>query len=454
MVDKLVLIPFFISAAMLVGREPRNVFILVFLPSLTLLPTYFDTELVSGTPEMYFWSAALIPILFAWILKNFEGYTFHWMDLIVLLYILVIFYGQWVNSDYKKAQKILFNNMMAILFPYIMVRVFCEHRDTMVQMIKIMTLLGAFIAVFNIWECRMFVNYFDEILRRAWPHSVMWDTGMVMSRWGFKRAFGPFSHPIVAGYFFSLMAPLSIWCYFQNLYRNPKIGKLVVFLNAIGIFVSLSRAPISGFFLGLIIIFYGWSKSKAAIMSVLLILSAILLILLIPKFIEYASVTRATAETVGQRNVAYRKEMWQAYAEVVMERPYLGWGRFTIPSVKGMKSIDSEYLGVALASGLIALGFYLVFLLGMFVRLLQFAHPRDPDDPWVQLAWCLMAGWVTAIFTQMTVYSGAQSVQYLFMLGAVGQVLILTSDKERLPVKATVLKPEFIGRGFGFSRVL
>jgi len=452
--DKLIYIPVIISAGMLVIREPRDVFILVFLPFLTLFPTYFDTKLVPGIPEMTFWSAALIPILAAWVLRNFEGYRVHWMDIVILLYIITIFYGQWSNSNYKEAQKILYNNMMAVFFPYVLVRAFCEDRDTLIRMILVMTLLGAIIAIFNIIEFRMFTSYFDKILRRIWPHSVMWDTGMVMSRWGFKRAFGPFSHPIVAGYFFALMAPLSIWCYFQNLYRNPKIGKLVVLLNVIGIFVSLSRAPISGFFLGLVIIFYGWSRSKAAIMSVLLIISTILFMLLVPTFIEYASVTRATAETVEQRNVAYRKEMWEAYTEVVQERPYLGWGRFTVPSVKGMKSIDSEYLGVALASGLIALSFYLIYLLGMLVRLLRFAHSRDPDDPWVRLAWCLIAGWVTAIFTQMTVYSGAQSIQYLFMLGAVGQVLVLTSDQERLPVKEPAVELEFIGRGFGFSRVI
>lgn len=451
--DKLIFVPMIISAGLLMTRDTRDVFILVFLPALTLLPTYFDTKLFAGIPEMTFWTAALIPILIAWMLRNFEGYRFHWMDLVILLYVTTIFYSQWTNSHYKEAQKILYNNMMAIFFPYILVRAFGEDRQTVIRMIRMMTLLGAFIAIFNIIEFRLFTSYFDEILRRIWPRHVMWDTGMVMSRWGFKRAFGPFSHPIVAGYFFALVAPLSLWCYSQKLYYNLKIGKLVVFLNIIGIFVSISRAPILGFFLGLVIIFYGWSRNKAAIMSVLLVVSTILFLLIIPKFIEYASVTRATAETIEQRNVAYRKEMWEAYFEVVMERPYLGWGRFTIPSVRGMKSIDSEYLGVALASGLIALGFYLFFLFGMLVRLLRYAYAGSPDDPWIRLTWCLVAGWVTAIFTQMTVYSGAQSVQYLFMLGGVGQVLVLTAGRWR-PMQKQAGVREYIGHGFGFNRVL
>jgi O-antigen ligase len=432
--DKIILIPFIISAVLLVSREPKDVFILVFLPFLTLLPTYFDVELVSGTPELYFWSAALIPILIAWILRGFEGYSLHWMDLVLVGYILTIFFGQWANSDYKQAQKLLFNNLMAILFPYMLVRAFCEDRDTLIKM--------------------MFTNYFDEILRRIWPTSVLWDIGMVLKRWGFKRALGPFTHPISAGYFFSLITPLAVWCYFHNVYRNKNIGKLVIFLNAMGLIVAMSRAPILGFFIGLIIIYYGWSQNKAAIMSIVVLVAAVILMAAVPKFIEYASVTRATAETADQRNVAYRKEMWEAYTEVVLERPYLGWGRFTVPAVKGMKSIDSEYLGVALAHGLPALGFYLVFLFGILMRLMRFAGRGAHDDPDIRLAWCLIAGWVSALFSQATVYSGAQTVQYLYMLGAVGQVLILSSRTHSISPETKMQSLKFAERRFKFIRVI
>lgn len=452
--DKLIVIPLLISAGMLLGREPKEVFILVFLPALTLLPTYFDTELVPGTPEIYFWSAALLPLLAAWTLKKFEGYRFHWMDLVIIGYILIIFYGQWANSDYKKAQKVLFNSIMAIYVPYILVRSFCSNKDDLSRLLKTMTLLGAFVAIFNAVEFRMFTNYFDEVLRRVWPSYVMWDTGMVMSRWGFKRALGPFSHPIVAGYFFSLITPIAVWCHFQGLYRNKNIGRIVVLLNCLGVMVALSRAPMLGTLCGFLIIFFGWSRNKTTILTIMTVVSAIVLILAIPKFVEYASVTRATAKNTDQRNVAYRKEMWEAYIDVALERPYIGWGRFSVPSVKGMESIDSEYLGVALASGVIVLGLYLVFLFGMLLRLLRYAYARGHDDPYGRLAWCIIAGWVSAIFSQATVYSGAQTVQYLFMLGGVGQILLIENlgpyhVKSPVPIGARAM-----GHAFGFSRVI
>lgn len=445
--DKIIIIPFLISAVLLFSRKPNEVFILVFLPTLTLIPVYFETELVPGTPELYFWSAALVPILAVWSLRGFEGYKYHWMDMIILLYLFIIFYGQLVNSDYKKAQKVIFNNLMAIYFPYIMVRAFCTDRNVMSNMIKMMTLLGAFVAIFNMYEFRIFTNVFDKYLRQTWPHYVMWDTGMVMIRSGFKRSLGPFSHPIVAGYYFSMMAPLSIWCHYYNpyIFKKKNIGRFVIFLNIMGLIVSISRAPIIGFVLGMLIICYGWSRYKVIIMIAVSVMLGIVLMISVPKFIKYASTTRENAETVEQRNVAYRKEMWKTYIKVVIKRPYTGWGRFTIPTVKGMDSIDSEYLGVALASGIIALSLYLIFLLGMFARLIRFASKKSYDDPWGRLVWCILAGWISAIFSQGTVYSGAQTVQYLYMLGGIGQILILTSVREGSLQ---------IGHDFSFKRVI
>lgn len=447
--DKTVLFPLIVSAILLASRSPREVFILSFLPALTFFPAYFNVKVVSGVPELYFWSAALVPILAAWAMKGFHGYDYHWMDLFIFAYVFAIFFAQWSNSTYKISQKILFNNLMGICVPYMLVRSFSVDRKALVSLIRAMTVVGAVVAFLNAIEFRMFVNHFDEHLRRLWPTYVVWDTGMVMSRWGFKRALGPFSHPIVAGYVFALIAPLAIWCYNQGHYPTRRKGQIIVGLNILGIFVSISRAPIIGFLLGLAVIYYGWNKNRAAILTVVSIVGAILLMVIVPKFIDYIAVTRATATTEAQRNVAYRKEMWQAYSEVVMERPYAGWGRFSVPSVKGMKSIDAEYLGVALASGVIALFFYLVFLFGMLIRMILYAQKTAWDDPWGRLGWCLIAGWVCAIFSQATVYSGAQSVQYLYMLAGIGQILILTRPRETASEAE-----EPVPARFGFARII
>ncbi len=423
--DKLILIPFALSAILIFnGKSLRDVFLMVFLPSLTLFPAYFDIKLISGLPEIYFWSAALIPIIAVGVMRRDRHFKINFMDTVVLLYVLVVFMGQWFNSDYKIAQKLLFQNSMALIAPYMFVRILFRDRVSIVSLLKTMAALGALVAVANAYESRMFMNLFDEILRNLWPHAVEWDVGFVQSRWGLKRAMGPFGHPIIAGCFFSMMIPLAIWLIRNGCFKNPNWGKLIVFLNILGLLAAISRGPILGAILGGFIIYFGFSRSKSTLLVLSSLIFALTMMVILPKLMTYVSVTRATAETPEQQNAAYRKEMMEAYWEVVTERPWAGWGRYNVPSVDGMKSIDNHYLGVALQSGLIALGGYLTFLLGTLVQLVRHPSRKNEISPQTQLAWCLIASLTGLMFSQATVYSGGQINHYLFMLGGLAQNLL------------------------------
>ncbi len=453
--DKIVLIPLLISAALLTTRKLPDVFIWVFLPCLTMIPTYFDSKLVQGIPELYFWSAALIPIIVVWAAKSLEDYEYHWMDLVIFLYIAVLFLGHLSNNSYAHAQKYGFRNVMAMFFPYIIVRTITQDRATLVRLIRMMTLLCAVVAIFNILEFRIVNNFFDTYLRRIWPHYVMYDYGMMLRRWGFKRALGPFTHPIIAGNIFAMMTPLSIWCHRYGHYHFKKLGLLIIGLNVMGMAVAISRAPIVGTLLGFLIVYYGWSKKKEVMLSIGAVVMSVVILMALPKFIEYASISPDKARSSEQRNVALRWTMWKSYAEIVSEKPWLGWGINKIPHVKGLiDSIDAEYLRVALTSGVVALGLYLTFFIGTFVRVLKFVNRSGYDDPWARLGWCILAGWLSTIFSLFTVYAGAQSVHYLAMLGGVVHVLVSSASNEALhPERSAVMAVPKYGR-FGFQRVV
>ena len=429
--DKIIALPLLISAICLLERKPAEVFMWVFLPFLTMVPTYYDWKVVSGIPELHFWSAALIPIIVAWMINNLGDYKFHWMDLVIVSYIGVIFLGHLSNNSYAHAQKYGFRNVLAMFFPYIIARSITQDKETLVKLLKMMTMICAVVAVFNIIEFRMVVNHFDTHLRRLWPHYVVYDYGMMLRRWGFKRALGPFSHPIIAGNIFAMVTPLAVWCHYYGYYRNKLIGLAIIALNLGGVMVSISRAPIAACFMAVGIVYYGWSNQKAVIRLIGGSIFLILLLVTVPKFVEYASISPDRAKTSEQRNVALRWTMWKSYAEIVMEKPWLGWGIGNIPAVEGLiDSIDAEYLGVALTSGIIALMLYLTFLLGTFARILYFAHSKPYDDPWARLGWCILAGWLSTVLSLATVYAGAQSVHYLFIIGAVVHVLITTDSSD------------------------
>ena len=71
------------------GYDARQLFILVFLPMLTLIPAYYETKLVQGIPEISFWSSAIITVFILWIFKDkLDGYRFSFLDLVIIIQII------------------------------------------------------------------------------------------------------------------------------------------------------------------------------------------------------------------------------------------------------------------------------------------------------------------------------------------------------------------------------
>ena len=149
------------------------------------------------------------------------------------------------------------------------------------------------------------------------------------------------------------------------------------------------------------------------VIACMLILASIFIV---PKAIAYINVTRATAETEDQRNAAYRNELLDNYKEIIEEKPIMGWGRFTVPVVKGQDSIDNEYLLITLQSGKAGLYAYLSAIVWVLLRLIFYAANGDPEKREIKLAWCFIASILTALFTQATVYAGTQTVQFFYIL--------------------------------------
>jgi len=454
--DKIAILPAFGAMYFLFkGRDARTVFVTYFLPVLTLIPAYYNTKLVSGIPEFTFWSAAFIPIIFAWIInEKLEGYRFSWLDLIIILHLVFIFYAQFEATGYKDAQKILFREVLNRLMPYLFIKAIISDQTRRIPVLKMIVVLGAIVSVFMLYDFKFYTNYLDLFIRKFWPHHVPWDG--VMSRYGFKRAPGSFAHPISAGYFFAMSTPIAFWLWREKQFKNNKQGKIIFGLNFLGVITSISRAPIAGLLLGFIIIWFGWSKSKALSGGFLILVGIIGLAIAVPKFVEYVSIKRSHAKTQDQENAAYRKEMLDNYIEIIKDKPYWGYGRYTFPVVNGQKSIDNEYLFIAITAGMMNLTVYLLIVFFVLFRLIIFAVSRPYNSADGRLAWALVGVWISAIFTQATVYSGMQTTHYFFMMAGIAEAMIMS--KGPFLVKDTMnednTKIEGANYGYHFSRTL
>ena len=246
-----------------------------------------------------------------------------------------------------------------------------------------------------------------------------------MKRWGFKRAFGPFAHPICAGYFFAMTVPISFWLWRTKYFKNNLFGLFCFLSNLGGCLFAISRAPIASMIMSFAFVWYGWSKKRKTVLLVLATVGIVCSIIILPKFIEYISADRATAQTEDQRNAAYRSEMMQNYYSIVGEKPLFGWGRFGVPVVDGQVSIDNEYLYVALTSGLVPLGAYIIFMLMVIGKILWVVVNRNYNNEDARLCWCFLGSWFAAMLTQYTVYAGLQTVQIFYMFGGVVAAIAL-----------------------------
>jgi len=304
--DKLALLPFFGALLYLYkSKDARLVFVNYFLPILTLIPAYYETKLITGIPEFTFWSSALIPVVIVWFFnEKMRGYKFSWLDLIILLHIIFIFYAQFEATGYKDAQKIVFRETLIRLIPYVILKAVILDEKRRIHALKSITYLAAVVSIFMLFETKFYYNFLDIYLRELWPFSVPWEGSM--SRYGLKRAAGSFAHPISAGYFFSMTTPLAFWLWMEKCFKNNKYGSVVFILNALGVFTSWSRAPIAGLVLSFIIIWYGRSQVKIVSGTLLAMVMVIALSMVVPKFINYVSVERAQAENKDQENAAYR----------------------------------------------------------------------------------------------------------------------------------------------------
>ena len=321
-----------------------------------------------------------------------------------------------------------------------------------VKSLQVITILGAIVSIFMVYEFRMYQNFLDSFIRGIWPNWVPWDGSM--SRFGFKRAAGSFGHPISAGYFFAMTTPIAFWLRQQGLFKDQRFASMILFLNALGVITSISRAPMMGLVVSVIIIWFGWSRYKSLSGGFLVVAAVIGLTIMVPKFVEYVSVSRAMATTQDQENAAYRKEMLDNYIEVIRERPVWGYGRYTYPIIKGQKSIDNEYLFIAITSGLANLWVYAAILITIFVRLFMYAIRHDSDHVDGRLAWVLLAAWISAIFTQATVYSGMQTTHYFFMIAAISEALVLNGKARFITTQSKSKPTEEVFYAYQFSRTL
>ena len=159
--------------------------------------------------------------------------------------------------------------------------------------------------------------------------------------------------------------------------------------------------------------------------------------------VRWARGTAGSANTLTPLLTASTPVM--AVQPLVKERMALGWGISDYPAANGQRSIDNQFLMLAVTQGFVGMGLFLIIAVGSGIRLVQMAaRPMLPEDR--MLVYAHMAVLIGLMTTLTTVYMGEQVVMVFFLL--IGWVQGMNPARVQARVAGTVA-PQF-----RFRRVL
>lgn len=472
----IILIPAVACWMVLARGSARSALINVYLPTVLLLPQYFELRF-RHLPPLTFAGAAILPLGVALLVNAGRRWHLDWMDLLVVLFAASaaisegmsqsLAEGTWTRIFTSPAAALpsslnngifqLFTGMTTMVLPYMAGKLLIEQGEyqgqpTRKPFLRRMVILLAIVAAVSVadfltgkstWQAVF--NHFFPTQPPVWPMQV---------RWGFGRIAGPFAHAILAGMMFLMGLIYCIWLrIFAPEWGTRRVFKefsltlrgLVLWAIVAGLLMTQSRGPWIGAVLALVFVFLMGTFPMGKAAAIFFVLVAALSVAGSYYGNKYTESKQSQVTSEGQQNAIYRRNLLRNFIPVVMQRKAFGWGITTHPIVNGQDSVDNEYLLLSVTQGITGLGLFLAIAAGCGGRLLWLAaRPKPAEDRGLVIAHlAVLIGLMTTI---ATVYLGEQVFLLFFLI--VGWVQGMNPAGEAVGARAATAPR------FEFRRVL
>lgn len=438
MLTTLALLPGLISLFLIFIWSPERLFLRYYLPILLLLPQ-FRLELPQ-IPEISISQAALLPILGAYLFRNVFSFSwrFSLMDLLVVAYVAVCVYSQYVNQGAGSGAALLANQFSSMLGTYILAKGLIHWKGLSVSFAKMFVTLIIIDILLTPYEMKFSANPYNQIFSHFFPGQG--DSWPTLTRFGIVRISGPFFQPIIFGMVIGTAFLINYWLTRNKLWENkykyiPTLpfykGSVYLFLLGLGLVLTLSRGPLLSTFLGFIFLGIGFSwhpwKTLALRFGVFLLCTVVAY----QTVQGYASTGTELAQTDTEYTLAYRGKLVEEYLDIALQKPYLGWGTTGWYTGKYAPTIDNEFLFNALSHGFIATGIFAFIIAYSLLRLL-FVGLMLPVSPIVNrsLAFTFFGAILSLGICLLSVYLGMQIGAVLFILIGWAEGYILKHNPE------------------------
>lgn len=438
-----VFVAMLISIRVLTRRGLEAAFLNVWLAFFLLMPFMFWVN-IPGLPDPNFMQAALLPILFVLLRERLAQLKFGAMEFLLLAYVLLRVGADYLSRGYSDAQNYAFYMLTSLIGCYLMGRYLINSRRMDIETARRFVLLMLILFPTFLYEAKFWVSPVYQVFGPLFPNSF----SSVSIRWGIARTAGTFEHPILACIMIVVVYRMHRWLSWQGVWKQAQTGWLawlqkqsqrvpISFQHQISVvlvvmaLMTISRGPWIGAFAGAILASVGNAKDRKKWLIIVLLLFVVGGVAGQLALDAYITPREGEILSGEAQTMAYRKEMIDQYKGFLMEKLWTGWGLTTVPTIRGMESIDNAFFLMALQHGVLALAVFVIMFLYAISSQVMFGLKAPAGEP--PIGFTFAGIYLMCFIAFSTVYMGAQTEPMLFLLLGWGE-----SIKNRPPSETSV----------------
>jgi len=455
-----VFLALFVAAYYVDRHGLEAVFLKVWIPIFLCIPFAFTAH-IPMVPIRTFSQAAVVPILYVLFKEKGHLIRLGRLEILLALYVVLRVGADFNSRGYKDAQNYAFYMLSCLIGPYLMGYYIINSRRMDIKTSKMFVLIFLIFFPLFLYEAKFWVSPIFKIMSPLFPDAF---SGLSI-RYGLARTAGTFEHPILACIMIIAVYRLHRWLTWTGAWKERQegwLGKIQGWLKplpftfegqiAIALIImavmTISRGPWIGGIAAAILVGAGNMKNRKralAIVCLVFVIGGIGGKMALDTYITPAEGQVIAAEA---QTMLYRKVMVERYTEFLVEKMWAGWGLTTVPTIKGMESIDNAFFLMALQHGVLAPALFVIIFVYAIVSQVQFGL-KSPSGI-APLGFTFSGIYLMCFFAFSSVYMGAQTEPLLFLLLGWGEGMKSRKAETGGPDAA----PQVLEKGHGFRSVL
>ncbi len=455
-----VFVALFVAAYFVQRDGLEAVFLKVWIPIFLYIPFAFTAH-IPLVPIRTFSQAAIVPIMVALFKEKGHLIRFGRLEILLALYVLLRVAADFSSRGYKDAQNYAFYMLSCLIGPYLMGHYIIHSRRMDIKTAKMFVLIFLTFFPMFLYEAKFWVNPIFKIMSPLFPDAF---SGLSI-RYGLARTAGTFEHPILACILVVAVYRMHRWLSWVGAWKDAQqgwLGKIQGWLKpfpfsfatqisivlVIMAIMTISRGPWIGGIAAAVLVAAGNLKNRKQALIIVCLLFVVGGIG--GKLALDAYITPGEGQVMAEeaQTMLYRKVMVERYTEFLVERMWTGWGLTTVPTIKGMESIDNAFFLMALQHGVLApLLFAIIFVYAIVSQVVFGLKSPVGTAP---LGFSFAGIYLMCFIAFASVYMGAQTEPLLFLLLGWGEGM-----KSRKPESDSPGMPAAAPQAsHGFRRVL